>query len=421
MQISKWFTLIVGSLCLITVAGFLNASHLYYMAAILLTLPALSFMLGWGALKGVEFTRELPATAWEGEEGQFIYAARNRTAFTRFFIAAHEALPSWIVPLEAEPPLFNVPAQDVARVVYRVQFLRRGVYRVHAFDVTATDPLGVFAFTRQVPCEGELIVYPRPEATTMVPISGSDRYGWQEFVSAAFRGNSVDPDGVRQYTDGDPLRRIHWRQTARTGKLSVIEFEESQSVSLVIALDLQRGTEVGHGTETTLEYAVRFAASLAQQAIQLGASVQLLLPKETPMSDLPSEAAGAGLAGRGEDHLFTLLEMLARVEANASQTVSGLLGEVAAFIPEGTTLVILTSRADSALPGILSRLSANGIRVGVVFIDPDSFVSGRRHAAQSGGSQTFLSATLAAQAHLFVLRRQEQGPLLSEAITNVTI
>src|SRR5438128_1413509 len=108
MQFSKWVTLGFGALCLVAVAGVVNAQHLYYMAAILLTLPAVSYALGWLTLHGLNFARELPHIAWEGEEGDLIYAATNQTRIARFFLTVHEALPSWITPLDAEPPLFNV-------------------------------------------------------------------------------------------------------------------------------------------------------------------------------------------------------------------------------------------------------------------------------------------------------------------------
>ena len=49
MQLNKWLVLVLGALCLVIVAGFMRQSHLYYMAAILLTLPGVSYALGWYA------------------------------------------------------------------------------------------------------------------------------------------------------------------------------------------------------------------------------------------------------------------------------------------------------------------------------------------------------------------------------------
>ena len=255
MQVSKWVTLGAGMIFILIVAAYLNAQHLYYMAAILLTLPAVSYALGWYTLRGLTFTREMPESGWAGEEGTLVYVAHNGTPVPRFFLSIQEELPESIQLLDIESPLFNVdgrsgPRPDqktVARVSHRVLFRKRGAHALSVFEVTAIDPLGVFAFTRRVHSEGEIVVYPQSEPLKSFTLSGADRYGWQEFTAAALRGASVDPDGVREYAPGDPLRRIHWRQTARTGRLAVIEFEEPQTVNLVIALDLQEGTDIGEG------------------------------------------------------------------------------------------------------------------------------------------------------------------------------
>lgn len=418
MQYSKWVTLGFGALCLVAVAGVINAPHLYYMAAILLTLPGVSYTLGWFALRGLAFSRELPASAWEGEESQIVYSAQNRTRVARFFLSAHEALPSWIVPLDLESPLFNVAANDTARVVHQVRFDRRGVFRPLGFEVTAMDPLGVFAFTRRVSCPGEMVIYPLPQQMRSMPVSGTERYGFQEYTSLALNGSSVDPDGVRQYVPGDSLRRIHWRQTARTGKLSVIEFEESQSVNLVIALDLLQGTDIGAGKETTLEYAVRLAASLGQQATQQGASVRLLVP-EIPGGEATSLMM-VSQAGRGQSHFFLLLDALARVEATATQSVSDLITNAAGTLLPGTTLVVLTSRASVALPAALARYTATGANVIVTYIDPETFPGGRG-SARPAETQAFFAEVLAVQSRLFVLRQDPQGELNPEVIADADI
>lgn len=420
MQFSKWVTLGFGALCLVAVAGVLNAQHLYYMAAILLTLPGVSYGLGWYTLRGLEFDRELPPTAWEGEEGDFIYSATNHTRVSRFFLTIQEPLPSWLAPLDAEPPLFNAASNDTVRILHRVQFRKRGVYRVEAFDVTAMDPLGVFAFTKQIPCAGELVVYPLPVQMRPLPYTGAERYGFQDFMTLAMHGSSVDPDGVRQYMPGDPLRRIHWRQTARTGKLSVIEFEETQSVNLAIVLDVKQGTEVGTGTETTLEYGVRLAASLAHRATQQGVSMRLLTGPLPGGDERASSLEAVKLPGRGQQHLFLVLDALARVEAESPTTVRGVVTESVGNLLPGTTLIIITSQADPQLPNALTRYTATGANVLVAYIDPETFENGRTRLSPND-VETFFTELLAIGANVFVVRRSEDGELNPEAITDAHI
>lgn len=419
MQSSKWVTLMFGALCLVLVAAAVNAQHLYYMAAILLVLPGVSYALGWFALRGLEFHRELPHTAWQGEQGEIVYVVQNRSQVSRYFLSVHTGLPAWIEPLEPEAPLFNVGAGETTRVPVAVRFERRGVYRMKGFEATAMDPLGVFAFTRKIPCEGELIVYPTPEPMRTISMTGEGRYGWQEMMTALNRGHGVDFHGVREYAPGDSLRRIHWRQTARTGKMSVIEFEEPEAVSVAILLDLQRGTEAGEGKETTLEYGVRFAASLAYLATTQGASVQLITPPDaTRETTTESVLRAAALPGRGQNHLFTLLDALARVEAESLLPAADLALQALHTIPRGTTVVMLTARADHRLAEVLGQHTLNGASVVAVYVDPHSFID-RSSPAKRDSTADFLTALLAAGVRPFLLCRHPEGELIPEAVQDV--
>ncbi|HLK59290.1 MAG TPA: DUF58 domain-containing protein, partial [Chthonomonadaceae bacterium] len=321
-----------------------------------------------------------------------------------------EPFPAWVELVEPEPRLFNVEGRSTTRVQIPVHFLKRGVYRVNSFDVTALDPLGVFAFTRRIPCDGEIVVYPMPQTMGQMPLIGRDRNGWQEFSATALRGNSVDPDGVRGYVPGDPLRHIHWRQTARTGQLSVIEFEEAQAVNLVIAIDLFRGTEYGQGLDTTLEYGVLLAATIVQQAIQQGAGVRLLVPA---LDESPGLQALTDTFGRGQEHLYRILDVLARAEAKSTVHLSDLIMGSVWSLPIGTTLIAISSQPEPALVEALSRFTVSGGEVALVYVDPDSF--GRPdHKARGSRTEGVMADLLAVGVQTFQLRKNPYRDVMPE-------
>ncbi len=409
MQYHKWIFLGFGALCLVVVASLLNAAHLYYMSAILLTLPAISYGLGWYALRGLTVRREMPADAWAGEESEIVYSVSNPSPVARFFLSIREVFPDWIAANRDETPLFNVQAQSAAQSIHRVRLKRRGVFRAEGFEITAMDPLGVFAFTRRVVAPGELVVYPMPGPPVRLPLSGAERYGWQETTSSALRGSSVDPDGIRAYSPGDSLRRIHWRQTARTGTLTVLEFEETLSQQLVLVLDLLRGTEYGSGVETTLEYAVRLTANLGQQALQQGAEVRMVLPHSAALEGYPTS-----LKGRGQEHLHLLLDVLARVEADATTSLSDVLKTVGE-LATGTRLVVMTAQTERGLPDALSRFTATGADVILIYLEPSSFpASGRRKAPTE--RERFFNELLAVHVRPLLIEANAEQELRIEAI-----
>ncbi len=405
MQSIKWLTLIFAAVCLVVVAGVFNSHHLYYMAAILLTLPGVSYLIGMVMLRGLIFKRILPAQGWVGEEGEFRYLAENRSRFPRFFLTANELLPSWIEFVDLEPGMFNVSPMGSTEVVVPVRFLRRGVFQNTHFQMSALDPLGVFAFTRKAPCSGELVIYPTPRKIRILPSSGTDKYGFQDLISLIMHGNSVDPDGVRRYMPGDPLRRIHWRQTARTGKLSVIEFEETQAVNFIILLDTKKISGVRSGTDAAFECAVSVAASILQQVIDIGAGVRLLASED--------KYSLSAISGRGRQHLHMLLDTLARVQPVSELRVSEKLSRETGYIQPATTLLIILTGYDPELPQVLAAYAAAGSKIAVLMIDSDGF-RGVSPLGKNTNQKEIHSELLAVGAHIFLVKQRIENEIFLE-------
>jgi len=406
MQPYKRWAIFTAAFFLVISAALINGLHLYYMAALLLALPWVSYLLGMFALRGLEFSRETPSVGWEGEIATFQVVVHSQARTPRLFIQAEDPFPEWLRPVDESPPLFNAAPRTTTRISYRVELLKRGAYRLEWMQITALDPLGIFSFSKRVPVASEILVYPVPQPIPDILMSGAERYGFRDLPIAATRGSGIDPDGVREYVPGDPLRRMHWKLTARTGKLNVIEFEESRAVNVVLALDLHQGSNVGEGKETTLEYLIRAAASLAQAAVRQGASVRLVTGDRPDPWDF---------GGRGSDHFFTILTGLAHAEATDPNLLSARLVSRVGALQPGTTIIVLTGTTDPLLPGALAHYAASGTQVIVLYADPLSFMPGARVPTPEA-QRHFIEGLLGAQVLPLLIRRQEGSRLLLEPI-----
>jgi uncharacterized protein (DUF58 family) len=405
----KRMAIFTAAVFLVIAAALVNAAQLYFMAAILLVLPIVSYLVGLLALRDLEFEREIPASGWAGERATFKLCVRSKSRLPRHSIQARDILPEWIVEDEEEPPCVNVAPNTITRVDYKVHLLKRGFYAIDSMVVTFQDPLGLFVYNKLFKVHSEIVVYPVPEDVKDIILSGAERYGSRELPIAATRGSGLDPDGVRQYIPGDPLRRMHWKSTARTGKLNVIEFEEAKAVNVVIVLDLYQGTNIGTGKDTTLEYLVRMAASLAQNAIRQGASVRLITGDEADPADF---------AGRGSEHLFAILSSLARAESTDPNPLSSRLLERVGVLHPGTSVVVLTSDADLQLPGAISHITSSGVPTMVFYADPRSFLAGHSRPSERVMNE-FMEGLLSAQAIPVVLKKQAEGRLIAEQMDYV--
>ncbi len=407
MQRVKWFAIFI-SFFFITISGALTGQRqMFFMAGILLMLPAVSYLLGMFALQHLEFSREVPSSGWDGESVEFALIVHSRNRLPRMFLQVRDQLPEWLVPEDPEPTYFNAPPMARTRVPYWVQLNKRGAYKLEYLTITALDPLGIFAFSKRVHAEAEVLVLPVPEPMVNLATSGADRYGFREVYLASARGSGIDPDGVREYIPGDPLRRMHWKSTARTGRLNVIEFEEARALNVVMALDVHRSIQVGRGKASTFEYLVRAAASVAQSAVREGATVKLM--------------AGERLTegtGRGSNQLYGILSELARAEPDSDFRLSELLIGRLGALPAGTTLVLLTSGVDARLPDAVSRYTADGRQVVVIYADPSGFAR-TGHSPRREDVRDLLEGLLASSAVPYIIRQNEANQIRPETVEDV--
>jgi uncharacterized protein (DUF58 family) len=232
--------------------------------------------------------------------------------------------------------------------------------------ISANDPFGFFNFKRAIPGTTELIVYPSP-----LPLFASlvqpGAFGWRGDADGLRRGGGADFHGVREYQVGDDLRRVHWRTTARTGKLAVAEYAQGETLDMVIAIDLNerayQGT--GAGLDAPIEYAVKIAATLCEDLTRNGHTVRLLLTTRRPDEPAPTNAGKWSAP---------LMEALARAEATSKATLAETLASYRSQVERGTMVIYLTpDGADPQLGLALAEYEALGVVTTGFALDRTSF------------------------------------------------
>jgi uncharacterized protein (DUF58 family) len=224
------------------------------------------------------------------------------------------------------------------------------VQKIGPLHLHTADFLGITPFTRVIDSHAEILVYPEVIPARADFLSTGASAGWRDHEDALTRGSGSDFYGVREYRQGDEVRRINWKATARTGHLAVTEYTQGYANDVIIALDLYADAYVGSGSGkwSALEYAIKIAASLCAAALRQGSAVSLL--------------TGFGSDGfaekrRGESQMSYFLDALARAEATASCSFASVLDQASAHATTGTTLVCLTPEPSND-PGVRAALSS---------------------------------------------------------------
>ena len=166
----------------------------------------------------------------------------------------------------------KVKANQTARMSYRHSVPKRGVYHFDGFCIQTKFPFSLFRKARYLHQPSEIVVY--PAVYPLPPPSPQTRKIGDKLLSRV--GRRGEFFGLREYRDGDDPRDIHWRSTARTGRLTVREYEQEAHKKASIVLDNALPLPTTRETRQALEDAISLAASLAKTYAQLGYTVELI-------------------------------------------------------------------------------------------------------------------------------------------------
>lgn len=245
-----------------------------------------------------------------------------------------------------------------------ISFPLRGHYRLGPLVMHGSDPLGLFVRSATIEQSVEIVVYPRPLPLPHLYLQGLSAYRLSELRMSPLAGTTQEFYGIRPYQHGDDLRRVHWKSTARTGRLAVKEYEQRLSSAATIVLDLHRASQRGAGAQSTLEYAVTIAASLAQHVTDAGHSLSLVTTGADSFF-LPMD--------HGSHQMRKALEHLAVARADGTMGLAAALAVRMTDIAVASTVFVITPSADAHLAQALLRLRAGGSHVTAVLLDAPSF------------------------------------------------
>jgi uncharacterized protein (DUF58 family) len=264
---------LAGALLLLLFFTYLTAARPAYAFAYAL---CLLFVIAWAwprvAMRGMSLIRKLdPGTPTVGESYEEVIEVRRK---------------GWVpAPWVEVRDLSQIPDYQPGRVISVggevVRWKTRGTYRRRgwvAFGPTSLrvrEPFGLFDRELKLPQRTSVLVYPRVRPIPDLLTPSAQQVGNSPSLGA-WADYPPETGGVRDYVTGDSFGRIHWALSARHGRLMSKTFEQPLTTDLWILLDLDRNVHFGEGENSTVEYAVSLAASMASQVHSRGRQVGLI-------------------------------------------------------------------------------------------------------------------------------------------------
>ncbi len=306
----------------------LGERPLLSIGVVLAMLPLLATLAASRARYRLSCVRSIsPARIPAGQTAKVTLRLENVSKLPTSLMLAEDTVP-YSLGTRPRYVLNGIERGGVRELSYPLRSDLRGKFEIGPLEIRITDAFGVAELGRSFSARTTFVVTPRvvPLARTAVSRSWvGDGDGRTRATTAAGEDDAIP----RAYRDGDELRRVHWRSTARYGELMVRREEQRWKNRALLLLDTRRLAHVGSGATSSFEYAVSAAASMGVHIAGQGLEGQLV-----------TDAGPIASAGIFED---VLLDSLAVIKTSAGRDLarglaslradSGLIVAIAGRLP----------------------------------------------------------------------------------------
>lgn len=300
-------------------------------------------------------------------------------------------LPPPALALNGQPVrLQSFTARQNALMTYTITGLRRGYFQVGPSIVETGDLLGFHRSYRVVSRPQYLLVLPKIVTMDGLEIVSRRPMGEMRLEERGMEDPTLMV-GIRQYQPGDPINRVHWKATARTGILHTRIYQPTCLQGAMLLVDMHERSNPKHNEPVRTDLAVTATASIAHLLYNLGQPFGLV-SNGRDAADRVREIASRGVftdkasatqnidmrtksdrlrpivlsANRTPEHFAELHRTLGRLERTDGLTLAQLLSETENRLPRMLSLIAIVQQLDDEGALALAMMRRRGFAVTVV-------------------------------------------------------
>jgi uncharacterized protein (DUF58 family) len=298
-------------------------------------------------------------TAGRTATARIVVAPRKGPASGPLSLFWGKALPADGLAVSPVELALDAPRDAPASLTVTLRALQRGRYLLPRLGAARSDLFGL-ARTKAVWLpETVVLAHPRHFTIETPPLPTGRRYQPGGIPLASALGDSTEFVGTREYRQGDPLRRIHWRSWARLGRPVVKEHQEEYFSRIALVLDTFLPRRPRPRERARFEAAISLLASVADGFGRSEEVVDVL-------------AAGPDLyevsTGRSLGTLDTVLDVLACLEPSSGPPFASITPALCERLERLTTVVAVLLEWDGHREAFVRRVRAMGVAVRVLLV-----------------------------------------------------
>ena len=348
-----------------------TVGELHSLALAALIFPLLSIAFVRWSRHRIGFTRTFgPRRIFAGNTVRIEIAARNLGKLPAPPLSLEDsASPAIGGPIRFSMPSLGPEGRDSVAVERRIA--QRGRHTLGPLRARLVDPFGLAEVAHNVAPESSLVVYPRIHALGEIA-PPEERGGGGRSLVQHLSVSGDDFYAVRDWQEGDDLRKIHWRSSARRGSLMIRQDEITPFPRATLLVDNRAIVHRDQGPSSSLEWSISGAASIVWELAKQGYALRLA-----------TADGGPGVPRWGREATDPLLTTLAVAGRSQQKSFSAVLRRTSARPGAGGALIAIMPPPSPDLVAGVVRLARVYSWAGIVLLDVASFASssGRERAA----------------------------------------
>ncbi|NLC69275.1 MAG: DUF58 domain-containing protein [Clostridiaceae bacterium] len=285
---------------------------------------------------------EINSSRWlEFAETRSVVAQENRHVTSSFFLRSY---------------------QKVTRR-WSLKCLKRGVFRIDKVTLVSGDLLGNATNSLPVDVNAEIQVYPQTIELQKIFTPVNHLQG-DTIVKRWIIEDPFIISGVREYTTRDPMKKIHWNSTARTGRLMVRQEDFTSKFGLSVILNVQsiENEYFDAVYKDFIELGIKAAATIFDIALRNGIPARLASNGSTVDGErqmiYTQEASG-------RSHISSLLAILAKMELRRIRDFEDYTGDISEGITN-SEIIVITSYLTEGICNILRKMKLKNNTVSIL-------------------------------------------------------
>lgn len=323
---------------------------LLYTYSLFLLIPLIHILI---ILAKLEIDIKLPDGAlYAGDQINIDYKIDNNTFFHIPYLEIHSHIAKEITKRMPEKIVKSLKPHELYVYSETINLNRRGYYEMGSVEVVISDVFGIFSLEKTYSSRASLLVYPEAIKLSYFPINSVEQMGELPIEDMLFQDRSRI-DNLREFREGDSIKSIHWKLSAKLDDLIIKEYEKRGDAKVAIFVDNFKEHFKGDIYRSLEDKIVDIALSIVNYSISQNIPVGFYTQNNGNIVQLEGQAPS-------DSKIF--LEFLAYFKANGEIDFQNFLLANMDYLEKDINIIIITPNLDKNMGALGIYLKSKGLK-----------------------------------------------------------